>query len=603
MSTTAPEPPILISQEQADSILTYAIENRMYTGADSAEGLAQLDPQTRINDASTLVFQANRNHRESLAAGKDPNDRAMEILFRGQVLMRDGSAAPAAPVAPVPAVAVPEAAPDPYANQSTDQLQAALVAFSAAPPSDAVTAEMSRIQQIIAQRGIASAQAEPAPQPPQEVAPPAAPPIPAAPPAAVAPAVPVPPQPPLPLAAPVAPVAPPAPPVQHVAPQHDNLPPVPGRPNPGVVAAGGVPAVVEDAALDPGLQAAQPSPQGPPAPAVPSAADGDRQALLAQITVPLMAAWQQTPQSLEQLTNEQLQFMLANPAGNVPAPPAAVLPPMPEADEREKLLGQITGKMNIAWKRGRKDLANLTNEQLKLMVENPDGPPDQAQQGEQAPPVTPPAVAAPPAETLPPAPPEDAPAPVAAAPAQEQPPSPPAPEAPAAPAPPPATPTPIDIPPSSGIAMAMDIIAREHFPIPPEIEQEYRLPNDVSLSSDDDLRSYHAQAHAVEARVNWEIAELKDKIADLELVLDDRRVTVALSLPKSNEEGKRHTKAELEALVEQDAEIISIKKDLREYNRAAGRLKIISDNAHRDCERLSRQWSMRYGEEKFIPTR
>lgn len=312
-----------------------------------------------------------------------------------------------------------------------------------------------------------------------------------------------------------------------------------------------------------------------------------------------------------QLSDDQIQMIIDNPGG----PQVQPTSPMPDqqpatvpavSPEREKLESQVTGPMLKAWKLGRKSIPDMSDEELKLMVENPGGRPvaalDQSQQPEVAA-VVPPAAEQVPAPLAPaPAPPvAESPQPDAGSVPPEQPVATPLPLAAPAPSSPP---VPVARPASDvgQVNAAMEIIAREHFPIPPDIEDPYILPNDVSKVSDDELRSLHARAHAVEARINWVLSEFDDEIGDLERLLSDRRRVVKLQTPTS-EDGKRLTKDQVEARVEADEQVQAFIGQIKDIHKSTGKLKVIRDNAHRDCERLSRQWSMRFKEENFSPSR
>lgn len=598
MSTTPvapPAEPVLLNQDQADRILAYAIENRMYeTGA---EGLVGVDPQTRLNDAATLAFQAKRAY----SAG-NTGESVTEVLFIAEVLQRDGTqAAPvAASVASAPGPAAPsEPAPaqaDPYADSTDDQLQQALQAFRSVPQSPTIQAEIDRVEAVLNQRSQTSAQA-PAPAQPAQEAPPA--PQPPAPAAAPGPSAPSPAGQPAPPAAP----APPAPVIPGVTepttpPPPTDLPPVPGLQRSGVISAGGqpdtpgaqTPPPPVDAAPVPEPQAPQPGQEGgAPAPEAPAQAGQDARAqLIGQITYGMLQAYGLTMDAAAALPDDQLRAILASPGG--PQAPAAPAQNGSVSAEREALEAQVTGPMLKAWGRGRRDVPGLSDADLQAMVTNPGGPSQQ-----QVPAQTPPA---PPAPELPPAatPPAQSDAGVAAEPEQ-----------PASAPPPAAAPVPsVDTsrPPSNAgqVQSAMDIITREHFPVPPDIDDPYRLPNDVSKVSDDELRSLHARAHAVEARCNWIISETYDgEIDDLEKLLRDRDRQVRHGLPDKDPDNKKWTKVAIEEAVAADSQIIDLQDRIKAVKREQGKIKVIRDNAHRDCERLSRQWSMRFKEENFSP--
>lgn len=348
----------------------------------------------------------------------------------------------------------------------------------------------------------------------------------------------------------------------------------------------------------------------------------------------MLQAWNLTMEQAQGLEDGQLRYILANPGG----PTATPAPATPDAaaqqgrqvsPDRLKLEEQVTGPMLKAWGRGRQEVATgaIGDQLLALMVANPtrQGVTDEqinqavaldsGGQPAGAPPSPEVSQAATPVETPPVAPapaPLPAPEPAAAAPA------PPAAESvPSAAAQPPvpASPAPQVTPPqqgpvapvltttsSEGVAAAMDIIAREHLPIPPDMEQAYRLPNDVSKSSDTDLWSLHAQAHATEARCNWIISERDDVADDYAKLIADAKRRAEDELPET-EEGKKLTKVRKEELINGNAEVVVLEAQLKDYTKGTNKIKVIRDNAHRDCERLSRQWSFRHREEMGSPTR
>lgn len=623
---------VALTAEQAARILTYATEHRMYD-----TDLASRDVAGQIDDAATLV-----NHARNALAGGNNRAEVTEILFMAEVetgtvpalatappasqtaASPELPAQPAASVEPAqvaaPAPPSPPAPPAPadtsasngaeasLADTPDDQLSEALRVLQGFPHNPSIVAEMERIQAEQQRRVSAS--------PPQAPAPPIAPS--AAPVEVAAPSQPSPPQQPAQPAAVEAPIPPAVPAAQpELPPQLSTLPPVPGRPNPGVISAGGPPplpaAQAADAPVLPGSQAPQPVQEGQLPQAQSSAQDGGRDALMAQVTVPMMQAHGLTLETLSALTNDQLAGVVANPSG-APQAPAVTQPPAPSAvdPERDRLEEQVTGPMLKAWKHGRVDVPKMGINELRLMVENPHGDPG----GD----VLTQARAADGVDTL-----SEESVPVGTA-SVIEPPVPPVPSAAVAEAPTPPQPEPPAAPPEvmmtteikeslragmsrldpgpDGSQDAMAIIAREHLPIPQDIDDPYQLPNDVSKVSDDMLRSLHARAHAVEARVNWLISERQDEVGDLERLRDARKVYVRNNLPpKAEGDTGRRTKDAIEAIVEGDEEAQQYQAQIAEIEKGTNKLKVIRDNAHRDCERLSRQWSMRFREETASPTR
>lgn len=140
------------------------------------------------------------------------------------------------------------------------------------------------------------------------------------------------------------------------------------------------------------------------------------------------------------------------------------------------------------------------------------------------------------------------------------------------------------------------LIAQERFPLPPEVEAPPVLPFDMSKSSDEELRSIHAQFHAVLTRVNWVIAQHKDEIFGLKRALAAQEAVVRSELPKTAD-GKRVTNDDKEAMVATDATVVRYHEQLAEQERPLIKLETIAENARSTCARASREYSMRRGEE------
>jgi len=135
------------------------------------------------------------------------------------------------------------------------------------------------------------------------------------------------------------------------------------------------------------------------------------------VTIAQLQEYGVKPEQAGSLTIEALRSMLGEDATPPPQLPGMAQPPVvgiaPSAPvapsssfappiaavttEREELEGMITGPILKAWRRGRKDIPGLNDEQLKEMIALPGGPPTNAQT---AAPVAPPVPAVPP--TMPP---------------------------------------------------------------------------------------------------------------------------------------------------------------------------------------------------------
>lgn len=146
---------------------------------------------------------------------------------------------------------------------------------------------------------------------------------------------------------------------------------------------------------------------------------------------------------------------------------------------------------------------------------------------------------------------------------------------------------------------AQEIIDREHFPIPADIEKPPRMPNDMSGLSKDELYSIHAQFHACEARANWVLTEEDEKVYDLQKFLAGREVEVRNEAPTKDPDDarKRLTDAQRDALVAADGQVKEIKTQLHKALKTVRKLKVLRDNYHKDVERASRQMT-RFTEER-----
>ncbi len=148
----------------------------------------------------------------------------------------------------------------------------------------------------------------------------------------------------------------------------------------------------------------------------------------------------------------------------------------------------------------------------------------------------------------------------------------------------------------------MAIIAKEHLPLPLDIDEVPVFPNDVSKVSDAELFSLHARMHACESRVNWLINQREDEIHGIEKLLRNRRREVRSELPKT-QDGKRLTKDEVETMIEADAQVQQLVDQLDEVEKISGTFKTLRDNYRKDVAVCSRQYSFRRGEEEGIPSR
>ena len=334
----------------------------------------------------------------------------------------------------------------------------------------------------------------------------------------------------------------------------------------------------------------------------------------------MIQAYGLTVESVKALTDEQLRSVIASPGGpqlttTQSAPPVLMTPVV--SSERESLEERVTGPLLKVYKRGRVDIPDIGDNELRLMVENPTGASvaqimearvkdgvAPSSSGEQPEPV----VSAPLAQEASPF--------LAQAQAPEQPAavSPPSPVLPSVqPAmvakevlgpeqvssflPQPAQPSV-----ATGREAAMAIIAREHLPIPIDVAEAPTFPNDISKVSDTELFSMHARMHACESRVNWMINEQEDAVKRVEKLLRVARLNARKALQPLGE-GKRRTKDETEAAIESSPEVQQLLAELEGAQDTVGTLKVLRENYKSDVSTCSRQFSMRSGEERGIPAK
>ncbi len=331
-------------------------------------------------------------------------------------------------------------------------------------------------------------------------------------------------------------------------------PPAPLQPPPaagvlpeGTTDAEGQPRPRADASGDAVPEAAGAGAEGGADEAVEDAQARRRTELEAQVSGQLLLAYGKTFADVAQIPTEDLERMVANPGG--PVQPEPQISP-----ERAKLEEQVTGPMLKAWGRGRVDVINLSDEELAEMVAYPGGPTTRPG-GEAF--VEQPVQPAQPALVTPTVPPR--------------------------------------LPQQASASTADEIISREKFPIAPEVEQPPELPFDISRISDEELRSVHAQFHAVLARVNWILAQHRDEIYVSERALTARKVEAREALPKMVE-NKRLTRDEAAAMVASDLEVVRLEAEVAERKHPLIKLEAIAENARSTCARCSREWSMRKGE-------
>jgi hypothetical protein len=361
----------------------------------------------------------------------------------------------------------------------------------------------------------------------------------------------------------------------------------------------------------------------------------ERKALEDRLTFSAMRAHKLDPSQIPSLSDEELRWVVEHPGGEVQETPTDDGVETPESEgqtvettrmvvdrqpepqapasksgdvldgitpEREELESQVSGSMLKAFGRGRVDVPSIGDEELRFMVENPEGRVTQEQllaaraldegtattekvtehqldetsEGEQT------TVAEQREEPEVPDRAEKIGEPASTAEQQSK-------RMTATRA------TSQELPQNP----AAEVIDREHFPVPPEIdERPPRLPFDMSKCSDDDVRSHHARFHACHSRANFVVGLWEGEHRDVVKLRKGREVEVANSLPSKDPEDsrKRLTDAQREAMVAADLEVVALKEREHEIERVLRQLTTLRDGYSRDVSACSRQWAMRHKE-------
>lgn len=141
-------------------------------------------------------------------------------------------------------------------------------------------------------------------------------------------------------------------------------------------------------------------------------------------------------------------------------------------------------------------------------------------------------------------------------------------------------------------------------PIPHEIEGDPpKLPLDLTSVSDKEVRFLHGAFNACAARAGWlyaceETGEAAAKqIADH---LEDEYIT-GLGEERKDFGGKPKTQALLKAEAQRaNPDIVKWRKRERQHSIAGNKYKRILDAYDGNCERLSREWTMRVNEREHV---
>lgn len=135
----------------------------------------------------------------------------------------------------------------------------------------------------------------------------------------------------------------------------------------------------------------------------------------------------------------------------------------------------------------------------------------------------------------------------------------------------------------------------ENFPVPNEIEgKPPTLPMDITELSDKQLMYYHGAFNACAARASWLYTLAKAGETAAELLIDQYETKYIGTADRKDYGGKAKSHAVLKA--EAHAKIPDIKKWKKIRNKhhiEAGNYRRLLDQFNNNCDRLSRQWTMR----------
>lgn len=144
--------------------------------------------------------------------------------------------------------------------------------------------------------------------------------------------------------------------------------------------------------------------------------------------------------------------------------------------------------------------------------------------------------------------------------------------------------------------LAIAKIKKDRLPIPEEIDGEPPvLPRDISTLSDGGLRSLHSEFNACLARANWLVAvEEADELAARQIA--DYYSAQAIKRAGQTPDpvtGKAKTVAALEAEAAGDDNVREWRQKQTAHYIEVKLLKALRDSYLGNCERASREWSMR----------
>jgi hypothetical protein len=137
-------------------------------------------------------------------------------------------------------------------------------------------------------------------------------------------------------------------------------------------------------------------------------------------------------------------------------------------------------------------------------------------------------------------------------------------------------------------------------PVPHVIEGDPpQLPLDLSELSDKEVRWLHGAFNACSARVTWLYSVEEGGEAAAKQIADHHEEKYITNTERKDIGGKPKPQALLKAEAkEADPDILKWRKRERKHSISAGRYKRLVEIYNNNCDRLSREWTMRIDERK-----
>lgn len=145
------------------------------------------------------------------------------------------------------------------------------------------------------------------------------------------------------------------------------------------------------------------------------------------------------------------------------------------------------------------------------------------------------------------------------------------------------------------------LYVKENFPVPRYLEESpQEIPFDITTSDDRGLRRLHSQFNAFLSRASWLVAAQTNVVNELSSIHKSNCEKILLSVdPFYRDEGKtpkEKRSSVIEAEVNSHDLVISSKRDLEEAIKDLQYLKSLREIYDNNCNRLSREATMRENE-------